>query len=147
MITYNHCVRSIKRSAIQVELFAAKCKSCGGQQEGSCDDMVIATSAELIYTNPTQDLTLLKLKLNPGASLATYCGSSTVNGAVKMDKVIRQLQELNLASNDVLAGGNSLPQPELVISIVVAPPKTKTPETPTTTLKPTPQPITNVAST
>ncbi|RHY85656.1 hypothetical protein DYB37_012522 [Aphanomyces astaci] len=74
-------------------------------------------------------------------------GSSTVNGAVKMDKVIRQLQELNLASNDVLAGGNSLPQPELVISIVVAPPKTKTPETPTTTLKPTPQPITNVAST
>ncbi|ETV79843.1 hypothetical protein H257_07059 [Aphanomyces astaci] len=58
-------------------------------------------------------------------------GSSTLNGAVKMDKVIRQLQELNLASNDVLADGNSRPQPELVISIVVAPPKTKTSETPT----------------
>ncbi|RHY13070.1 hypothetical protein DYB25_009778 [Aphanomyces astaci] len=72
LITNNHCIRNANDASNTQYEFGAECTTCETVPGGTCTGVTVATSSELLYTNPANDFTLVKLKLANGASLASY---------------------------------------------------------------------------
>ncbi|RHY57369.1 hypothetical protein DYB38_008466 [Aphanomyces astaci] len=75
LITNNHCIGTAAAAAkVQFE-FGAECATCSDPnnlKQLACPGTTVATSAQFIYTNKELDVTLVKLNLKAGVSLAKY---------------------------------------------------------------------------
>ncbi|RHY47184.1 hypothetical protein DYB34_010281 [Aphanomyces astaci] len=72
LITNNHCIGNANDASNTQFEFGAECTTCETVPGRTCKGVTVATSSELVYTNPANDFTLVKLKLANGASLASY---------------------------------------------------------------------------